>query len=211
LTRPGFAPVHDRGRVWLDVATMLTAGGEAIADIDTLRYQREVLGPVASPPTVWRTLDEMAPAALKRVEKARARIRRHVWELFSTVPPSRVAGVGLGEVIVLDTDATLVTAHSEKQQAAATFKGGYGFHPLGVWCDNTHEMLAVTLRPGNAGSNYAGDHIEVLTRAIAQIPAEHRRHLLIRADGAGATHQLLDWRLFGVLGGDVVRLVSVQV
>jgi Transposase DDE domain group 1 len=87
LTRRGFTPVHDRGRVWLDVATMLTAGGEVIADIDTLRYQRGVLGPVASPPTVWRALDEMTPAALKRVEKARARIRRHVWGLFPTVPP----------------------------------------------------------------------------------------------------------------------------
>jgi hypothetical protein len=156
VNRRGFIPVHDRGRVWLDVATMLTAGGEAIADIDTLRYQREVLGPVASPPTVWRMLDEMTPAALMRVEKARARIRRHVWGLFPAVPPSRVAGVDLGEVIVLDADATLVTAHSEKQQAAATFKGGYGFHPIGVWCDNTQEMLAVTLRPGNAGSNHAG-------------------------------------------------------
>jgi len=150
LTRRGFTPVHDRGRVWLDVATMLTAGGEVIADIDTLRYQRGVLGPVASPPTVWRALDEITPAALKRVEKARARIRRHVWGLFPTVPPSRVAGAGLGGVIVLDTDATLVTAHSEKQQAAATFKGGYGFHPIGVWCDNTSEMLAVTPAPENA-------------------------------------------------------------
>ena len=193
LTRRGFTPLHDRGRVWLDVATMLTAGGEAIADIDTLRHQTSVLGPVASPATVWRTLDEMTPAALCRVEKARARIRRHVWGLLPAVPPSRVAGVDLGEVIVLDADATLVTAHSEKEQAAANSKGGYGFHPIGVWCDNTHEMLAVTLRPGNAGSNHAGDHIDVLTRAIAQIPAEHRKRLLIRADGAGASHELLDW------------------
>ncbi|MET0996525.1 MAG: transposase [Mycobacterium sp.] len=122
LTRRGFTPAHDRGRVWLDVATMLTAGGEAIADIDILRHQAGLLGPVASPPTVWRPLDEMTPAALKRVEKARARIRRHVWGLFSAVPPSRVAGVDLGEVIVLDADATLITAHSEKQQAAATFR-----------------------------------------------------------------------------------------
>jgi hypothetical protein len=148
VNRRGFTPVHDRGRVWLDVATMLTAGGEAIADIDTLRYQREVLGPVASPPTVWRMLDEMTPAALMRVEKARARIRRHVWEMFPAVPPSRVAGVDLGEVIVLDADATLITAHSEKQQAAATFKGGYGFHPIGVWCDCEN---------GRAGSGVRSD------------------------------------------------------
>jgi hypothetical protein len=90
-------------------------------------------------------------------------------------------------------DATLITAHSEKEQAAATFKHGFGFHPIGVWCDNTHELLAIMLRPGNAGSNHADDHIDVLTRAIAQIPTAHRKRLLVRADGAGATHQLLDW------------------
>jgi Transposase DDE domain group 1 len=193
LARRGFVAVHDRGQVWVDVATMLAAGGEAIADIDTLRHQTAVLGPVASPPTVWRSLDEVTPAALRRVEKVRAKVRRHVWSQMSGLPASKVAGTDLGETIVLDVDATLVDAHSEKEQAAATFKHGFGFHPIGVWCDNTHELLAVMLRPGNAGSNHAGDHIEVLGRAIAQIPAQHRRHLLIRADGAGATHQLLDW------------------
>jgi hypothetical protein len=116
-----------------------------------------------------------------------------VWGLLPRLPASPVAGADLGEVVVLDVDATLVTAHSEKEQARATFKGGFGFHPLGVWCDNTAELLAVTLRPGNAGSNHAGDHIDVLTRAIAQVPAAYRRRLLVRADGAGATHELLDW------------------
>jgi hypothetical protein len=38
---------------------MLAAGGEAIADIETLRHQTAALGPVASPPTVWRSLDEV--------------------------------------------------------------------------------------------------------------------------------------------------------
>jgi hypothetical protein len=193
LTRRGFAPGHERGQVWVDVATMLTAGGEAIADIDILRHQEGVLGPVASAPTVWRALDEATPAALARVERARAQVRRHVWGLLPQLPASPVAGADLGEVVVLDVDATLVTAHSEKEQARATFKGGFGFHPIGVWCDNTTELLAVTLRPGNAGSNHAGDHIDVLTRAVAQVPAAHRRRLLVRADGAGATHELLDW------------------
>ena len=194
LARRGFTPGHDRGQVWVDVATMLAAGGEAIADIDTLRHQTQLLGPVASAPTVWRTLDESGPSALTRVEKARVRTRRHVWDLLPDgLPASKVAGTDLGETVVLDVDATLVTAHSEKQQARATFKGGFGFHPLGVWCDNTQELLAATLRPGNAGSNHAGDHIDVLIRAIAQVPAAHRRRLLIRADGAGATHGLLDW------------------
>ena len=193
LARRGFVPVHVRGQVWVDVATMLVAGGEAIADIDTLRHQTAVLLPVASPPTVWRSLDEVTPAALRRVEKVRARVRRHVWGQVLGLPASKVAGTDLGEMVVLDVDATLVDAHSEKEQAAATFKRGFGFHPIGVWCDNTSELLAITLRPGNAGSNHAGDHIEVLRRAIAQIPAAHRNHLLVRADGAGATHQLLNW------------------
>jgi hypothetical protein len=193
LSRRGFAPVHDRGRVWVDVATMLAAGGEAIADIDTLRQQTGLLGMVASPPTVWRTLDEATPATLRRVEKVRSKVRRHVWHQLPGVPASKVAGMDLGETIVLDVDATLITAHSEKEQAAATFKHGFGFHPIGVWCDNTHELLAIRLRPGNAGSNHADDHIDVLTRAIAQIPTAHRKRLLVRADGAGATHQLLDW------------------
>src|SRR3954454_5954582 len=193
MARRNFVPVHDRGRVLVDVATMLAAGGEAIADIDVLRHQSGVLGSVASPPTVWRALDEVTPQALARIEKARAKTRRHVWSLLEQIPPSKVAGRDLGDTIVLDIDATLVTAHSEKEQAAATFKHGFGFHPLAAWCDNTTEMLAVTLRPGNAGSNHAGDHIDVLDRAIKQIPAAHRRKLLIRADGAGATHELLDW------------------
>lgn len=73
------------------------------------------------------------------------------------------------------------------------FKGGFGFHPIGVWCDNSSEMLAVKQRPGNAGANTAADHIQVLSEAIAQLPAVARKHLLIRADGAGASHAMLDW------------------
>jgi Transposase DDE domain group 1 len=75
-----------------------------------------------------------------------------VWNLLPSVPASNVAGTVLAEMVVLDVNATLVSAHSEKEQAAATFKGGFGFHPLGVWSDKTTELLAVTLRPGNAGS-----------------------------------------------------------
>ena len=194
LARRGFTPTHDRGRVIVDVAVLIAGGGEAIADIDVLRHQSEVLGSVASAPTVWRALDEVTPAAAKRIDKARARVRAHVWsQLPGGVPASKVADTDLGEVVVLDVDATLVTAHSEKEGAAVTFKKGFGYHPLGVWCENTQESLALMLRPGNAGSNTAADHIEVLTAAIAQVPPPHRRKLLIRADGAGASHELLDW------------------
>jgi hypothetical protein len=86
-------------------------------------------------------------------------------------------------------DATLVEAHSEKQGAAAHFKGGFGFHPVLVWLDNTNEALAGLLRPGNAGANTAADHVEVTDLALAQIPDEHRygTPILVRADGAGCS------------------------
>jgi len=194
LARRGFVPRHDRGRVLVDVAVMLADGGEAIADIDVLRHQSQVLGPVASAPTVWRTLDELTPARLRKIDSARARVRRHVWsQLPDGLPASKVADSDLGEVVVLDVDATIVVAHSDKEDAAPTFKGTFGFHPLGVWCDNTTELLVARLRAGNAGANTAADHIEVLGAAIAQIPRTHRKHLLIRADGAGASHEVLDW------------------
>lgn len=60
-------------------------------------------------------------------------------------------------------------------------------------CDNTDECLADRLRPGNAGVNDAADHIALVGAAIAQLPAAHRRDLLVTADGAGATHAFLDW------------------
>ena len=194
-TRRGFVPGHDRGRVLVDLATMVTAGGEAIADIDTLRHQQAVLGPVASPPTAWRALDGLTPAVLERVAKARAKTRARVWDLIPAgVPASTVAGTALPEdMIVLDVDATIVRVHSEKENAAATFKRTYGYHPLAVWCDNTQELLAAVLRPGSAGSNTAQDHITVLTDAIGQVPAAHRKKMLVRADGAGASHDLVDW------------------
>ena len=103
------------------------------------------------------------------------------------LPASRVAGTSLpADLVVLDVDATIVIAHSEKEQATRTFKKTFGYHPLGVWCDNTGEFLAASLRPGNAGSNTTIDHKNVLKAAIAQVPAGHRKRLLVRCDGAGA-------------------------
>lgn len=116
---------------------MLADGGEAIADIDVLRHQSSVLGPVASPPTVWRTLGEVTPGRLKKIQTARARVRRHLWsQLPGGVPASKVAGTYLrDDLIVLDVDATIVLTHSEKEQAAATFKRTFGgsSNLSGVW------------------------------------------------------------------------------
>ena len=69
----------------------------------------------------------------------------------------------------------------------------YGLHPIVVSVANTGDVLAVLLRNGNAGSNTVVDHIAVLTEAIAQIPVRYRKKIIFRADGAGATKDLLSW------------------
>lgn len=89
-------------------------------------------------------------------------------------------------------DATVLTCASRKQGAAGTYKGTWGFHPLAAWCANTFECLAMMLRPGNAGSNTACEHITVLGDALTQLPRGYRRRILIRIDGAGASHALIE-------------------
>lgn len=91
-----------------------------------------------------------------------------------------------------------MTAHSEKEWAAKTWKKGFGFHPLLGFVDHgeggTGEPVAGLLRRGNAGSNTTADHITVLDQALAQLPTlvaavdEGKRAILVRTDAAGATH-----------------------
>jgi hypothetical protein len=196
LHRDDTTPDHDRGRVVVDTAVMMATGGNTMRAIDTLRHAGDLLGPVASPATVCRTLGELDPAALDRIETARARIRERAWALIAArhgqIPPARVPSGDLGDQIVLRIDAHFIDTVSRKEQAGR-LRGRYGHHPLAVICDNTTECLADQLRPGTAGANTATDHIALLTRAIAQVPARWRSNLLITADGAGATHEVLTW------------------
>ncbi|MEH0628472.1 transposase [Streptomyces stelliscabiei] len=104
-----------------------------------------------------------------------------------TVPGKRLTGW-----IVIDLDATVITAASKKAGAAVTFKRTFGFQPLAACCANTTESLAMLLRPGNAGANRVTDHIAVLTDALAQVPGSSAAKILIRVDGAVATHGLLE-------------------
>jgi Transposase DDE domain group 1 len=191
---------HDPGRVLTDLAVMLAEGGEAISDLAVLREQPVLFGSVASTATAWRTLQvvaEQAAAGLADLRAARAAARERAWlaraELGRAVPTAR-AGGRAWRGLVIDIDATLVTAHSEKEQAAPTFKGGFGFHPVLAFLDNTNEAVAGILRPGNAGANNAADHITVTDLALAQIPDSERpgQPILIRADGAGATKAWLN-------------------
>ena len=137
---------HDPGKVLVDVAVAVASGGDALSDVVTLRHQPGVFGAVASVPTAFRVVDAIDEGMLSRIRAARSKVRRSVW------------GAGLNPVtehgyVTLDFDGTLVDAHSDKQQAAPTYKKGYGFFPLGTWLDNTFEALAGILRPGNAGAN----------------------------------------------------------
>ncbi len=211
---------HDPGRVLSDLAVMIADGGECISDIATLTDQPGVFGPVASDTTCWRVLDAVTDADLAAIEAARSAARDVAWAqraeaTGAALPASMVAGAPLlaadgRAVLVIDEDATITIAHSEKEQAAATFKHTWGFHPVLAFCDNTNEALTGMLRPGNAGSNTAADHVTVINAALAQIPAEHRHGypILFRFDGAGASKALLAY-LRGLREQDVHSEFSV--
>jgi hypothetical protein len=177
---------HDPGRVIRDLAVMLADGGECVSDLGAVRDQQALFGPVASDSTAFRVIDRIAsePGLLQALRWAHARARERFWELH-----------GAPQRLTIDVDATLITAHSEKDKAAGNYKGGYGFHPLQAYADETHEALAGLLRPGNAGANTAADHKAVLDLALEQIPARYVESLevLVRADSAGATHALIDY------------------
>lgn len=198
--------VHDPGKAVLDLAVSAAMGGRCPADLAVLRAVAPVFGPVASDATVSRAVarlvaDDGGVAAEAAIWSALAAAREVAW---------RHGGAPVQDgMIVIDPDATLVAAHSAKQGAKKTFKKTVGHHPLLAYADHgrggTGEPVASLLRPGNAGSNTAGsntaaDHIAVLEQALAQLPAdqtrpddEGRRPILVRCDGAGATHRFLDF------------------
>jgi Transposase DDE domain group 1 len=179
------AGAYDRGQVLRDLVVMLADGGDCVSDLASLRNQPELFGQVCSTPTAWRILAEELPADPRGIAglwSALARVREQAWAL----------GAAPAGPLILDVDATLVEAHSDKQGAAPTYKHGFGFHPFGCWLDRgdgTGEALAMILRPGNAGSNTTADHVAVLAMALLALPKPAREGpILVRADSAGATH-----------------------
>src|SRR6478735_5978089 len=178
--RPWMRPlaIHDPGKVLLDLAMAVAIGGDCLADIAQVRAEPALFGHVASDPTVSRP----------------------IWALAGQDSPDHTSSVSAP--LVVDLDATLITAHSEKELAAPTFKRGFGHHPIGAWVDHgdggTGEPVAMILRKGNAGSNTAVDHIDVTKAALSQLPSTTQgrrpgRKVLIRTDGAGGTHDFLVW------------------
>lgn len=184
---------HDPGRVMRDLAVMLADGGDCLSDLRVVRDQQPLFGVVASDTTAFRLIDRVAtePGLLDALRAARAKARERAWEL----------GARPAE-IVIDVDATLIGAHSEKEGAAGTFRGGFGFHPLLAFLDGSRESLAGILRAGNAGANTAADHITVVDAALEQIPQEIVKDapIVVRTDSAGATHEFLDYLREGRIG-----------
>jgi hypothetical protein len=185
-------PFHAPGRVFCDLAVAIADGADAVSGIAVLGDRQELFGPVASMPTTWRVLDRIDEHHLQRVRAARGEARAAAW--------AAGGGPDLAEELHIDFDATITIAHSEKENAAKTWKKTFGYHPLLAFLDRPHvsggEALAGMLRPGNAGSNTAADHIAVLDMALAALP-EHARprpgnpdspRVLARSDSAGATH-----------------------
>jgi|HubBroStandDraft_1064217.scaffolds.fasta_scaffold53978_2 hypothetical protein len=190
-------PLHDRGKVLVQMALTLAGGGESCLDIEHLRIGEDLFGSVPSDTTVARTFHEIEADTREAMASALAGVRAEVWRRSSLTKAT--------SPVVLDIDASLVEVHSEnKEQAEPTFKGGYGFHPMFCFADVTGETLAALLRAGNAGANTVADHVTVLDAAVAQLPAEiasgHRadddvelvgRDIVVRADSAGCTEGFL--------------------
>jgi hypothetical protein len=182
--------VHDPGKTILDLAVAVGLGGDCLADVAVVRAQPELFGPVASDPTISRLIEALAEdpdRSIAAIRQAGAAARERVW--------GHQSPVGDAGQVVVDLDATLVAAHSEKENATPNFKRGFGFHPMLAFVDHgdggTGEPLAAMLRPGKATANDAADQIVVLDAALAQLPVEHRARVLVRGDTGAGVHALV--------------------
>jgi hypothetical protein len=197
MHRPGHNPDYDRGQVLVDLGLVQLAGGQAIGDFQALAHLQQLIGPVPSTPTVWRCLDEADGLQVARIHQAVCRFRRLWWGMLAARPEGfpwlTVAGRELTGTTVIGLDASVVLAASDKKEnAKPTYKGGAGFVPNLATCDNVDDVLVIDPRPGNATSNDAAGNIAALNAAVAAIPGTYRRRVLVRLDGAGFSHKLLE-------------------
>ena len=191
--------IYAPGAVFADLAAAVAGGADCIDGVGQRCGDREhVFGAAASTTTMWRLVDARIDAKhLPGIRAARAHAREKAWAAGAAPAP--------GEWLHLDIDATITIDHSDnKEQAAATWKKTWGHHSLLAFLDRSEiaggEALAGLLRPGNAGSNTAADHVQVLQWALESLPAAYRPtpddrggpQVLVRCDSAGATHTFAD-------------------
>ena len=188
---------HHPGRLLGLTVLALADGARNVSDVHAVVGQEHLFGPGPSWASAWRAFDRLGPAELRAINRAEAVARQRVWQ----VDPTAHQRTG----VIIDLDATLVTTRADKQDAAPTWKRPYGFHPLLAMDAERGEVLAVLMRPGNAGSNTATDHVSVLSEAVAVLPERERAgHLpgdsptdvqvsvCVRADAGGTTHWLAE-------------------
>jgi hypothetical protein len=187
---------HDPGKVLLDIAITVALGGDCLADVAAVRAQPELFGGVASDATISRLVSVLAgdiDTALPAIRAAHAKARAAVWARRR--PLAGTPGRRDGGQVVLDIDATLVASHSDKEQASATFKRGYGFHPMCAFVDHgsrgTGEPLTLMLRPGSASAWSSADHLMVLDQALEQLPEHEQAQVLVRTDTGGSSKVFL--------------------
>lgn len=152
-------PVHAPGRVFTDLAVAIADGADAISGIAVLGDRTELFGQVASMPTTWRVLDRIDAGHLDVVRQARAAARVKAW----------VAGAGpdLSAELVLDIDATITLAHSDKQDATPTWKHSFGFHPLLCFLDRPVRFASMdraSPTSGSAAQPWRGSRARLLWR-----------------------------------------------
>lgn len=174
---------HADGEVLRDLIVTLCQGGEHLADLAALRDQPDLYGNVASDSTAFRLLERIGEPELDAIRVARKAARECAFSLGAR--PER---------IVLDVDATLIGAHSDKEAAAGNYKGGFGFHPMLCYLDGSDAALDGILRAGNAGSNTGADQTRAIELALEQLPERcMEEEILVRGDSAAAVHELMDF------------------
>jgi hypothetical protein len=189
---------HDQGRVTCDLAVMLGDGGDCLADLGALGDQRSLFGDVASASTAFRLIDRIAsdPAGLERLRAAHAQARACVWKL-----------TGAPERLTIDLDATLIGSHSEKEGAAGNFKGGYGFHPMLAYADETDQPGEIAhVEREHRGRARVEDHIRNdKDTGMRNLPFRDFEHNRVWLEIVRIAHHLISWTQRLLLTGELAR------
>lgn len=193
---------HTAGTVMTSMAVALTAGATCLDDLNLLNplVNTGLTRTTGSVTTAHRRVHQLADrvdVVDDKMTRAMRTIRTRAWNALGTLNPTTCATKA--DPLIIDIDASLIHIHSNKQDAAPTYKGGYGFHPLCAFLDHGPglggEPLALLMRPGNAGANNADDHIALIRNAYRTLPGSEcggsiGHKILVRTDGAGGTKKV---------------------